>query len=136
MPSSGGSPRARAAARMSKPRCRSSSAGSISAGALFGLLVTLFASSWAGAAPVQIAVSAALLTALAAPLLDEAAIALWLRSVEERYSPRYQLRQVEADKDRTIVTFQVSGTFPGSPAVLRQAFTFDSQQRIASLETL
>ncbi len=46
-------------------------------GALFALLVTLFASSWAGAAPVQIAVSAALLTALAAPLLDEAAIALW-----------------------------------------------------------
>tara|TARA_R100000365_G_C2694186_1_gene34965 strand:+ start:171 stop:536 length:366 start_codon:yes stop_codon:yes gene_type:complete len=66
----------------------------------------------------------------------QAAIALWLRSVEERYSPRYQLRQVEAGKDRTIVTFQVSGTFPGSPAVLRQAFTFDSQQRIASLETL
>jgi hypothetical protein len=66
----------------------------------------------------------------------QAAIALWLRSVEERYRPRYQLRQVEADTDRTIVTFQVSGTFPGSPAVLRQAFTFDAQQRIASLETL
>ena len=64
----------------------------------------------------------------------QAAIALWLRGVEERY--RYQLRQVEADRDRTIVTFQVSGTFPGSPAVLRQAFTFDAQQRIATLETL
>lgn len=52
------------------------------------------------------------------------------------YRPRYQLQRVEADKDRTIVTFEVSGTFPGSPAVLRQAFTFDSHQRIATLETL
>ena len=66
----------------------------------------------------------------------QAAIALWLRGVEERYRPRYQLQRVEADKDRTIVTFEVSGTFPGSPAVLRQAFTFDSHQRIATLETL
>jgi len=66
----------------------------------------------------------------------QAAIALWLRSVEERYHPRYQLRRVDADKDRTIVTFQVSGTFPGSPAILRQAFTFDAEQRIATLQTL
>ncbi|WP_338721115.1 nuclear transport factor 2 family protein [Devosia sp. XK-2] len=66
----------------------------------------------------------------------QAAIALWLRSVQERYHPRYQLQQVDMDKDRILVTFQVSGTFPGSPAVLRQAFTIDSRQRIATLETL
>ncbi|SIN77007.1 RnfABCDGE type electron transport complex subunit D [Vannielia litorea] len=46
-------------------------------GGLYALMLTLFASHWAGAAPVQIAVSAALFAALAAPLLDEAAIALW-----------------------------------------------------------
>ena len=46
-------------------------------GALYGLLVALFASQWQGAAPVQVAVSAALLASLAAPLFDELAIALW-----------------------------------------------------------
>ena len=47
-------------------------------GLLYGLLVVLFALAWTGAAPVQIAVSAALLASLAAPLLDEIAIGLWL----------------------------------------------------------
>ena len=46
-------------------------------GAVFGGLVTLFADGWAGAAPVQTAVAAALLASLAAPLLDEIALALW-----------------------------------------------------------
>jgi Na+-transporting NADH:ubiquinone oxidoreductase, subunit NqrB len=47
-------------------------------GLLYGALVIVFALGWRGAAPVQIAVSAALLAALAAPLLDEIAISLWL----------------------------------------------------------
>ncbi|SFD26977.1 RnfABCDGE type electron transport complex subunit D [Tropicimonas isoalkanivorans] len=47
-------------------------------GALFGALVALFVAHWTEAAPVQIVVSAALIASLAAPLLDEAAIALWL----------------------------------------------------------
>lgn len=47
-------------------------------GALYALLVVLFTAQWSGAAPVQLSVSAALLAALAAPLLDEIAIALWL----------------------------------------------------------
>ena len=47
-------------------------------GLLYGALVLLFALGWNGAAPVQIAVSAALLASLAAPLLDEIAIRLWL----------------------------------------------------------
>jgi Na+-transporting NADH:ubiquinone oxidoreductase subunit B len=54
-------------------------------GALFGLLVLLFATSWTGAAPVQIAISAALLASLAAPLLDEAAIALWRTRRKRRH---------------------------------------------------
>lgn len=44
----------------------------------YALLVVLFAAGWQGAAPVQIAVSAALFVSLGAPLLDEIAIALWL----------------------------------------------------------
>ncbi|AJY44904.1 NADH-quinone reductase [Martelella endophytica] len=47
-------------------------------GIVFALLVIMFTLNWAGAAPVRMAVSAALLTSLIAPLLDETAIALWL----------------------------------------------------------
>ncbi|MDP3898666.1 MAG: RnfABCDGE type electron transport complex subunit D [Mesorhizobium sp.] len=47
-------------------------------GLLYGALVLLFALGWKGAVPVQVAVSAALLASLAAPLLDEIAIRLWL----------------------------------------------------------
>lgn len=54
-------------------------------GALYAALVILFANGWAGAAPVQIAVAAALLTSLAAPLLDEAALALWVVKRRRRH---------------------------------------------------
>lgn len=47
-------------------------------GLLYGGLALLFAAGWDAAAPVQLAVSAALLASLAAPLLDEIAIGLWL----------------------------------------------------------
>lgn len=47
-------------------------------GALYGGLSAMFLAFWGGAAPVQIVVSAALLASLAAPILDEIAIALWL----------------------------------------------------------
>lgn len=46
-------------------------------GALYAGLVILFAVGWHGASPVQTAVAAALLASLAAPLLDEMALALW-----------------------------------------------------------
>jgi len=60
----------------------------------------------------------------------------WLRSVEQRYRPRYRILDAETNDGRTVVTFEVSGTFPGSPAVLRQAFSLDDTARIESLETL
>lgn len=47
-------------------------------GLTYGALVVLFAIHWTDAAPVQLAVSAALLAGLAAPLLDEIAITLWI----------------------------------------------------------
>lgn len=46
-------------------------------GALFGALVALFSAYW-DTSEVQIAMSAALLSALAGPLLDEIATAVWL----------------------------------------------------------
>jgi len=53
-------------------------------GALFGGLVVLFTVYWAGAAPIQLSVAAALLASLAAPLLDEMAIAVWLAQRRRR----------------------------------------------------
>lgn len=47
-------------------------------GIAYGALTLVFAVGWHAAAPVQIAVSAALIASLAAPLLDEIAIRLWL----------------------------------------------------------
>lgn len=56
--------------------CASSPLGRWLAGALFGLLVALFASVWPAPA-TQMGVSAALLVSLSMPLLDELAVALW-----------------------------------------------------------
>jgi Na+-transporting NADH:ubiquinone oxidoreductase subunit B len=53
-------------------------------GFLYGALVVVFALYWQGAAAIQIAVAAALLASLAAPLLDEIAIALWLARRRQR----------------------------------------------------
>ncbi len=47
-------------------------------GLLYVALLMVFASGWQGAAAVQVAISAALLTSLAAPLLDEIAMRRWL----------------------------------------------------------
>lgn len=54
-------------------------------GALYVGLVVLFAAGWHGAAPVQHAIAAALLTSLAAPLLDEMALALWYAQRRRRH---------------------------------------------------
>ncbi len=54
-------------------------------GALFAGLFTLFAVGWSGAAPVQMAVAAALLTSLAAPLLDEIALEAWHANRRRRH---------------------------------------------------
>ena len=47
-------------------------------GSLYAALVLLFGSAWLGAAPAQIAVAAALLASLAAPLFDDIALSLWV----------------------------------------------------------
>lgn len=59
--------------------------GRVLNGALYAGLVLLFSLHWTAAAPVQMAVAAALLTSLAAPLLDEAALALWSAQRRRRH---------------------------------------------------
>lgn len=56
-------------------------------GGLYAGLVLLFAQQWGGAAPVQIAVAAALLTSLATPVLDEMAVSLWIAQRRSRHGP-------------------------------------------------
>jgi Na+-transporting NADH:ubiquinone oxidoreductase subunit B len=52
---------------------------------LFVALLALFHHGWVGAASVQMAVAAALLASLAAPLLDEAALAIWVARRRRRH---------------------------------------------------
>ncbi|WP_172293478.1 RnfABCDGE type electron transport complex subunit D [Pseudoruegeria sp. HB172150] len=47
-------------------------------GAFYAAMFVLFTCQWGDAAPIQIAVAAALLASLAAPLFDEIAISIWL----------------------------------------------------------
>lgn len=54
-------------------------------GLFYAALMVLFAARWDLAAPIQMAVSAALLVSLAAPLLDEIAIASWLAGRKRRH---------------------------------------------------
>jgi hypothetical protein len=62
-------------------------------------------------------------------------ITAWLRSVQTRYSPRYEVIDARGEGARTVVTFKVSGTFPGSPLTLQQALVTGGGM-IQSLETL
>lgn len=65
--------------------CATTTLGRWLNGAVFAGLVTLFAFGWPGAAPVQYGVAAALLSNLAAPLLDEIALAIWITLRRRRH---------------------------------------------------
>ncbi|KKB08273.1 nuclear transport factor 2 family protein [Devosia chinhatensis] len=64
------------------------------------------------------------------------AITSWLDSVERRYRPRYVLQDASRSGTGHTVTFEVSGTFPGSPAILRQHFELNMDGKIRLLRTL
>ncbi len=63
----------------------STRAGGWMNGLIYAALMTMFAVHWEQIAPIQMAVSAALLVSLAAPLLDEIAIAAWLARRRRRH---------------------------------------------------
>ena len=66
---------------------------------------------------------------------DRAAILAWFDRVGASYDPRYVIQDVESEGDASVVTVEVSGTFPGSPIVLRQRFETVGD-RITGLATL
>ncbi|MCB5175234.1 nuclear transport factor 2 family protein [Microvirga lenta] len=57
----------------------------------------------------------------------------WMKHTTRKYRVTVDVRQVETVDDRMLVSGLVSGDFPGSPAMLRFAFTL-SGPKIARLE--
>jgi ketosteroid isomerase-like protein len=62
-----------------------------------------------------------------------AAIREWMEETTRKYRPTVEVGEVAQTDGRTVVTALVSGTFPGSPAQLRFAFTLEDG-RIARLD--
>jgi uncharacterized protein (TIGR02246 family) len=62
-----------------------------------------------------------------------AAIRSWMEHTTRKYRVTIDVKQIEPVDDRLIVSGLVSGDFPGSPAMLRYAFTL-SGSKIARLE--
>jgi uncharacterized protein (TIGR02246 family) len=62
-----------------------------------------------------------------------AAIRIWMEHTTRKYRVTIDVKQIEPVDDRLIVSGLVSGDFPGSPALLRFAFTL-SGSKIARLE--
>jgi uncharacterized protein (TIGR02246 family) len=62
-----------------------------------------------------------------------AAIRSWMEHTTRKYRVTIDVKQIESVDDRLIVSGLVSGDFPGSPAMLRYAFTL-SGSKIARLE--
>jgi hypothetical protein len=61
------------------------------------------------------------------------AIKSWIDEAFAKYQPRAETTAIAQAGDTTIVTAQVSGTFPGSPTEIRYRFTL-KDGRIAALE--
>jgi hypothetical protein len=62
-----------------------------------------------------------------------AAIREWAEEASKKYRPAVDVIDAAEIAGKTIVTGRVSGNFPGSPVVLRYAFTLDGE-KIARLE--
>jgi uncharacterized protein (TIGR02246 family) len=62
-----------------------------------------------------------------------AAIRSWMEHTTRKFRVTIDVKQIESVDDRLIVSGLVSGDFPGSPAMLRYAFTL-SGSKIARLE--
>jgi len=61
------------------------------------------------------------------------AIRSWMEDTTRRYRFTVEVRNVRDEKGKIVVSGLVSGDFPGSPALLRHAFTL-SGQKITRLE--
>jgi ketosteroid isomerase-like protein len=56
----------------------------------------------------------------------------WITTTIEKYKFQFKPLSAQERENKTIVTVQISGTFPGSPVTLDYHFTIPSE-RIASL---
>ena len=64
-----------------------------------------------------------------------AAILEWKEWAEKKFQPVYEVLGSEDASGKTIVKTRVSGTFPGSPVVLKFEFTLDGG-KIAALRVV
>jgi ketosteroid isomerase-like protein len=64
-----------------------------------------------------------------------AAILEWKKWAEKKYQPVYEVLDSEESAGKTVVQSRVSGTFPGSPVVLKFEFTLDGG-KIARLQVV
>ena len=66
-------------------------------------------------------------------LVGRDAIRAWKDRAQAKYRPTYVVTGLDAADGRTVVTAEVSGTFPGSPVALHHHFTL-ADGAIAALE--
>lgn len=66
-------------------------------------------------------------------LVGREAIRAWSEHAQAMYRPTYAVTGLETAGGRTVVTAEVSGSFPGSPLALRHHFTL-AGGKIAALE--
>jgi hypothetical protein len=57
-----------------------------------------------------------------------AAIVAWKEETTEKYTPQTTVLTSQNMPGKSVVTASVSGTFPGSPVVLRYLFTLDGEK--------
>jgi ketosteroid isomerase-like protein len=62
-----------------------------------------------------------------------AAIKEWSDEVNEKYQPHAEMIDIAELGDKTVVTAEVSGTFPGSPVQLRYSFTLKGDKIVGLL---
>lgn len=55
------------------------------------------------------------------------AIRAWIEEAGRMYSPRMEIRAFEQNGPDARLTAEISGTFPGSPALLRFSFTLGQE---------
>ena len=62
-----------------------------------------------------------------------AAIREWSDEVNEKYKPHAEVTDVDEADEKTVVTADVSGSFPGSPVQLRYNFKLKGDKIVALL---
>jgi hypothetical protein len=86
-----------------------------------------------GLAPITAFATDAIVKDEGKTLVGHAAVAEWWRAAKAHYEATSQPREISGSGERFTVRAEVTGTFPGSPAMLSFIFTLKKNE-IATLE--